>query len=145
MSNNTTPSELARPSMAGNGNALKHGVYALSKGALKLRARSVRRLVTQKYEECPWLMPTDRSTVRSWAEVVRLKAVAYTALETLGMYRVDGKDVVGRRLLTDYMRLSNLELQYADALGFTVRGRYANHVHAGNGRGLAEAPERDEG
>ena len=67
-------------------NSLQHGLYTRDKDALKLRARAVRRLVAKAYELCPWLTPTDRPTVQGWTEVVKLKSVAFVALERSNPY-----------------------------------------------------------
>ena len=58
---------LARPSMAGNQNAVREGFYTRDKEALKLRARAVRRLVEKAYRICPWLTPMERRISRSLA------------------------------------------------------------------------------
>ena len=125
---------LAHPGKAGNQNALDHGLYTRDKNALKLRARSVRRLVNKAYELCPWLTPTDRATVQTWAEVVKLKSICFVALEKTGVYRVDGDDLVGRRLLDEYRRLSTLELRFAGELGLTPVSRVNLGVGAAMGQ-----------
>ena len=130
----TALSPNARP---GNHNAVKEGFYARDKHALKLRARAVRRLVENAYRVSPWLTDTDRPSVRAWAEVVKLKAIAFVALEKLGIYRVQGDDLVGRRMLDEYRRLSQLELAYAKELGFTPASRAAMRVDVLEGDGLA--------
>ena len=86
----------ARP---GNQSAVKEGFYTQDRYALKLRARSVRRMVNNSYQICPWLTATDRPTVQGWAETVKLKAIAFVALEKQGIYRLQGDDLVGRRML----------------------------------------------
>ena len=121
----------------GNQNAVQEGFYARDKYALKLRARAVRRLVENAYRVCPWLTDTDRPTVRAWAEVVKLKAIAFVALEKLGIYRVQDGDLVGRRMLDEYRRLSQLELAYARELGFTPSSRASMRVDVLEGDDLA--------
>lgn len=91
---------------AGNQNAARHGLYTNDRNALRLRTRAVRRLVDKAYQVASWLTETDLLTVRAWAEVVKLKAIAFVALEREGIYRVDGEDLVGRRMLEEYRRLS---------------------------------------
>ena len=80
---------------------------------LSLRAQSVRRLVNKAYTCCPWLTEMDAPTVRAWAEVVKLKAIAFNALERTGIHRVNGDDIIGRRLLADYRQPFQTELAYA--------------------------------
>ncbi len=137
MVENETAKALARPSMEGNQNARKSGFYSHSTNELSLRARSVRRLVNKAYACCPWLTEMDAPTVRAWAEVVKLKAIAFNALEGMGIYRVDGDDIIGRRLLADYRQLSQTELAYAKELGFTPASRAAMRVDALTGDDLA--------
>lgn len=120
-----------------NQNATTNGLYSRDRYALKLRGRAVRRLVDKAYQVCPWLTPTDRPTVQGWAEVCKLKAIAFVALEKQGIYRVDGDDLVGRRMLDDYRRLSQLELAYSRELGFTPVSRAALRVDALAGARLA--------
>ncbi len=127
-----TPASKARP---GNSNALVHGLNSRNKVVLKLRSRAVFRLVRNLYGIAPWLTATDRSTVQSWAEVVKLKAAAFAALERDGPYRLtpDG-DTVGRRLLGEYARLAVLELAYAKELGLTPAARASLGVSVATGR-----------
>ena len=132
-----TQSSLVRPSMAGNRNTRKSGFCSHSTNELSLRARSVRRLVNKAYAVCPWLTETDAPTVRAWAEVVKLKAIAFNALERAGIYRVNGDDIIGRRLLTDYRQLSQVELAYAKELGFTPASRAAMRLDVLTGDDLA--------
>ena len=82
--------------------AAKGGFYTRDRNALKLRARAVRRLVNGAYQKCPWLTATDRPTVQARGEMVKLKSIAFVALEKLGIYRVQGDDLVGRRMLEEY-------------------------------------------
>ena len=124
----------ARP---GNQSAVKEGFYTRDRYALKLRARAVRRVVNKAYQICPWLTATDRPTVQGWAETVKLKAIAFVALEKLGIYRVQGEDLVGRRMLDEYRRLSQLELAYAKERGFTPASRAAMRVDVLEGDDLA--------
>ena len=131
----STNKEMVHPGKKGNQNAAQHGLYTRDKDALKLRARAVRRLVEKAYVQCPWLTATDRSTVQAWAETVKLKAVCFVALERSNPYLVKDGDIVGRRLLTDYMRLGNLELSYAKELGLTPHARLSlgiKHLEAGD-------------
>lgn len=125
----TTIAKNPKGGQPGNANATRHGFYSHDKNTLQLRARAVRRLVNKAYEVAPWLSPTDMPTVRSWAELAKLKAAAFAVLEKVGPYRVDGNDVSARRLLKEYMRLSALELSYARELGFTPAARVSLGVH----------------
>lgn len=130
----TALSPQARPF---NTNSVKHGLYTRDKDALKLRARAVRRLVEKAFQLCPWLTPTDRPTVQAWAETVKLKAVCFMALERSNPYRADDGDLVGRRLLGDYIRLGSLELSYAKELGLTPTSRISLGVDLARGVDLA--------
>jgi len=134
--------QLARGGQPGNQNAARHGLYTRDKDALKLRARAVRRLVAKAYGLCPWLTPTDLPTVRAWAEVVKLKAVAFVALERANPYRLDDGDLVGRRLLGDYRALATLELAYAKELGLTPASRVSLGVDLARGLDLASSMAR---
>ena len=138
----TALSSQARP---GNQNAAQHGLYTQDRNALKLRARAVRRLVAKAYDLCPWLTPTDHPTVQAWAEVVKLKAVAFMALERSSPYREHNGDLVGRRLLSDYMRLGSLELSYAKELGLTPASRVSLGVDMARGLDLAAEMARRDG
>ena len=133
----TAIQETKRSSMLGNQNAAVHGLYTRDKDALKLRARSVRRLVNKAYQLCPWLTPTDRPVTQSWAETVKLKAICFTVLEKLGAYRADGDDLAPRRLLNEYRLLSQLELTYAKELGLTPQSRMSLGIKALEGGDLA--------
>ncbi len=93
--------------------------------------------MNRAYQICPWLTATDRPTVQGWAETVKLNAIAFVALEKLGIYRVQGEDLVGRRMLDEYRRLSQLELAYAKELGFTPASRAAMRVDVLEGDNLA--------
>jgi hypothetical protein len=125
----------------GNQSARTHGFYSQDKNVLKLRARAVRRLVAAAYKVCPWLTDTDIHTVRSWAEVVKLKAAAFAALEKTGPFAVRDGDLQGRKLLSDYERLSKLELAYAERLGLTPTSRIQLGVDVARGRVLNAAEE----
>ena len=129
----------ARPQ---NQNARSHGLYTQDRYALKLRARAVRRLVNKAYELCPWLTPTDRVTVQTWAEVVKLKSICFVALEKTGVYRADGDDLVGKKLLDEYRRLSQLELSYAKELGLTPVSRINLGVDVAKGRYFGDLAEQ---
>ena len=132
----------ARGGQPGNQNTVKHGLYTRDKNALKLRARAVRRLVAKAYDLCPWLTPTDWSTVQAWAETVKLKAVCFVALERTNPYREDNGDLVGRRLLQDYMRLGSLELAFAKEIGLTPAARVSMGVDLAKGLDLAAQAAR---
>ena len=95
---------LSRPSMGGNQNASKAGIYATTGNSLKLRHRRVKRLVDKAFGECTWLQSSDLPTVRSWAETVVLKAVCFAVLQHSNVYRVDMAtgDLLGKRLLMDW-------------------------------------------
>ena len=69
--------------------------------------------------------------------MVKLKAIAFNALERTGIYRVDGDEIIGRRLLADYRQLSQTELAYAKEQGFTPASRAAMRVDALTGDDLA--------
>jgi len=121
-----------------NTNAVKHGFYAHTTSDLKLRARRVRRLVAKAYQTCPWLCDSDLTSVRAWGEVCILKAIAFNALDRVGIYREDDNgDLVGRRLLGDYRSLAQLELAYGKELGFSPAARAAMRVDALQGDDLA--------
>ena len=53
-----------------------------------------------------------------------LKAVCFAVLQQSNVYRVDldTGDVLDKRLLLDWSRLSGLELSYSKELGFTPAG-----------------------
>lgn len=133
-----TPESQARP---GNSNGLKHGAYASGKSVLRLRARAVRRLVDQLYVACPWLGPTDVQTARKWAEVVKVGASLFAALEVAGPYNTSGGDVIPRRILSEYRQLAALELQLATALGLTPVARATLGVDIARGRAYDAASE----
>ena len=122
---------------SGNQNSAVHGLYSHDAGALKLRARSVRRLVAKAYELCPWLTATDRPVIASWAEVVKLKSICYTALEKSGVYSEMDGDLIPKRLLNEYRMLSQLELSYAKELGLTPASRISLGVDLARGLDLA--------
>ena len=131
---------LRRPGApAGNPNVVKSGFCSHSTKDLKLRARKTRRLVVKAYAVCPWLTETDMPTVRAWGEIVILKAIAFNALDRVGIYRVDpeSNDIIGRRLLADYRQLYQTELAYAKELGFTPATRAPMRVDALTGDDLA--------
>ena len=135
----TDSKTLARPSMQSNGNALKHGLYAKTADALRLRTRRVRRLVRGVYDACPWLQDSDTACVKSWAELEIMTATIFTYLEATGL--ITGKekdgDLVPRRLLADYAKLSALKLQREMALGLTPVARAQLRVAVGQGDDLA--------
>ena len=120
-----------------NQSSAKHGLYTQDRNSLKLRARSVRRLVDKAYSLCPWLTPTDKPVVQSWAEAVKLKSICFVALEKLGMYRAEDGDLTPRRLLNEYRLLSQLELAYAKELGLTPASRISMGVDLAKGMDLA--------
>ena len=124
----------------GNQNATSHGIYATTGNSLKLRHRRVKRLVDKAYMECPWLQRSDLPTVRSWAETVVLKAVCFAVLQQSNVYRVDlvSGDVMGKRLLLDWSRLSSLELAYAKELGFTPAARASLGLDIAKGKFFKE-------
>ncbi len=129
-------------SRPGNQSAVKEGFYTRDRYALKLRARAVRRMVNNAYRICHWLTATDRPTVQGWAETVKLKAIAFVALEKQGIYRLQGDDLVGRRMLDEYRRLAQLELAYAKELGFTPASRAAMRIDVLQGDDLAAKAAR---
>ena len=57
-----------------------------------------------------------------------IEGYCFVALEKLGIYRVQGEDLVGRRILDEYRRLAQLELAYAKELGFTLGSRAAMRI-----------------
>ena len=136
---NTTPSGLARPSMAGNSNALRHGLHATSKSALLLRTRKVRRLAKRVQEACPWIRPEQMPVVRSWCELEYIGAAMFTVLETAGVIstRMKDGDLAPRRLLSDYARIKGLQLQYSRELGITPASYAQVRVDALQGDDLA--------
>ena len=92
------------------------------------------------YVECPWLQASDLPTVRSWAETVVLKAVCFAVLQQSNVYRVDRVtgDVLGKRLLMDWARLSSLELAYSKELGFSPASRASMGLDIAKGKFFKE-------
>jgi hypothetical protein len=68
----------------------------------------------------PWLEPSDWPTCRAWAELEFLAGQVYAALRALGVLNKAGE---ARRLLDDYRRLRQAQLQYATALGMSPAAR----------------------
>ena len=147
----TASTELAERRTRGgqprNGNALKHGLYAKSRDALRLRTRRVRRLVNKVYEACAWLQDSDMACAKSWAELEIMTATMFTYLEQTGIIVNDSKngDLVPRRLLADYGRLNGLKLQREKELGLTPMARMSLGVKVMEAGDLAAEMQRARG
>jgi hypothetical protein len=102
--------------------ATKTGLYVRAAPGLKLRDRKVTRLAVKVRAVLPWLEPADWPTVRAWCELEYLAGQVYAALRTYGVVNPSGE---ARRLLDDYRRLRQVQLQYATALGMSPAARMA--------------------
>lgn len=99
------------------------------------------------YDACPWLQESDTACVKSWAELEIMTATIFMYLEQTGM--ITGKekdgDLVPRRLLADYAKLSPLKLQREMALGLTPASRASMRVDSVHGDDLASRAGRLRG
>jgi hypothetical protein len=102
----------------------KHGMFSISKDAIKQRQETVRRLVGQAYRAMHWLTDADRATVRSWAELEIITSQAFNNLVGEGILQKD-KSRNPRRLLTDYRQLKMTQLAYEKELLMTPAARAA--------------------
>ena len=114
----------ARPQ---NQNAAKHQVYSRSPNVLRLRSRRVSSRVRQARKRYWWLNDDKNlPTLKTWATLVVLTEDMGAALVRLGAWsRVQGEDLIPRRLLTDYSRLVSQKTQLEDRLGITYSSRRA--------------------
>jgi hypothetical protein len=107
-------SPLERPKRAST------GLYVRAQAGLRLRDKKVERLARKMRQVMPWLEPSDWPTCRAWAELEFLAGQVYAALRALGVLNKAGE---ARRLLDDYRRLRQAQLQYATALGMSPAAR----------------------
>ena len=110
----------------GNQNAAKHTLYGVTQNALRLRTRRVQRRVSNCYKNYPWLMPTDRPAVRSWAELDVITSIMFTILENTGVISGTSKgDITLRRMLGEYRLMMMTKRNYEHDLGMSPAGRLA--------------------
>ncbi len=128
-------------------NPLKHGLFAKSSQALKLRSRRTRYLFRKVSATLPWLQPSDMPVLRSWCELEIIGASIFTILESADV--ISGKDENGdlrpRRLLNEYARIKGLQLQYASALGMGPGARATLRLDAFRGDDLAQELAKERG
>jgi hypothetical protein len=100
--------------------AVKTGIYVKAENSLKLRHRSVRRLVGKLYVALPWLTPADEPAARAWSELEILRQRVFSDLMTRGLTTSDGE---ARSLLREHRQMATTQLAYGRELGMTPAAR----------------------
>ena len=135
-----TKSALVRPSMGGNQNARRHGLYATQKNDLLRRDRRVRYRVDKYRKACSWLnRPEFWGVLREYCGLeVRLTDID-SVLARVGIYsnKLKDDDLVPRRLLHEQAKLASLYLAYARELGLTPASAATMRVSVLEGDQLA--------
>ena len=133
---------LLHPGKEGNTNAVKHGLYATSKNALRLRTRRVQRRVLNAYKNYPWLQATDKPSVQSWAELDVMTSIMFALMQEKGIIgdnlAKDG-DLTPRRLLGEYRQFMAQKAKYEHELGMSPSGRLSLGVKTLEGGDLVTA------
>lgn len=101
---------------------VRSGLYVRSPNGVRLRDRSVQRLVRKMQKLMPWLQPSDYPAMRAFAELEILSATVFAELKRGGVLNKDGE---GRRLLNDYRQLRLAQLAHQRELGMTPSSRVA--------------------
>ena len=138
----TALSGQARP---GNQNAAKHDAYSKDRKVLQLRSRRVTYRVNLAQKTYWWLKDEKNlPTLRTWATLAVLCEDMGNVLVNLGSWsRVQGEDLIPRRLLTDFSRLVGQKTQLEDRLGITYSSRRAFALDGLDGYGdLAEQMQK---
>jgi len=115
--------EVGRP--RGSGHAMT-GFYVKSPKGVKLRDRSVQRIVAKVRELCPWLESQDLPLVRRWAELEYHASRLHAYLRVLG--EVNGQ-AEPRRLLDELRKLGLAQAALSDRLGLNPAARMTIKAH----------------
>ena len=143
----TEETALARPSMAGNANAIRHGAFAQSKKVLALRRKRIQYRVRLLFDGdvrngyppvAPWLVEPDRPLAMSWSRAKDMVDVMFSYLEQAGLIvgSKDG-DLVIRSLEGKLRQWMDTEMKLSDRLGLNPAARAALRVDALTGDDLA--------
>ena len=100
----------------------RSGLYVKAAPGIKLRDRKVSRLVRKMRTVMPWLEPADLPAARAWAELEYLAGQVYAVLRIGSVVNAKGE---GKRLLDDYRKLRQAQLQFSRELGLTPAARMA--------------------
>ncbi len=115
----TTPSVKRGGRTPGSGHA-KTGIYVRSPDGLKLRDRSVQRIVAKMCALCPWIEGPDLPLLRRWCELELHASYVHAALRKFGILNREGE---ARRLLDEHRKLSLAQLAIGAELGLNPRAR----------------------
>jgi hypothetical protein len=103
----------------GSGHALT-GLYVKSPKGLKLRDRSVQRIVAQMRELCDWIEPCDLPLLRRWAELEIHASRVHGFLKLIGDVNSQGEP---RRLLDELRKIALAQAAIGSQLGFSPASR----------------------
>ncbi len=115
----TNPPARSRGRPRGSGHA-KTGVYVRSPNGLKLRDRSVQRIVAKTRALCPWIQGPDLPLLRRWSELELHASYVHAALRKFGILNGRGE---ARRLLDEHRKLSLAQLAIGAELGLNPHAR----------------------
>jgi hypothetical protein len=104
------------------------GYYVKSPKGLKLRDRSVQRIVAQMRELCDWIEPCDLPLLRRWAELEIHASRVHGFLKLIGDVNQQGDP---RRLLDDLRKIALAQAAIGAQLGFSPASRAALHQPGG--------------
>jgi hypothetical protein len=105
----------------GSGHAMT-GYYVKSPNGLKLRDRSVQRIVAKMRELCPWIETPDLPLLRRWAELELHASRIHAFLKIIGEVNSAGDP---RRLVNELRMLAQAQASLGAQLGLSPASRMA--------------------
>src|SRR6266851_3953732 len=106
----------------GSGHAMT-GYYVKSPAGLKLRDRSVQRIVAQMREECGWIRACDLPLLRRWAELEIHATRLHAFLKMIG--EVNSATGEPRRLMDELRKVALAQAALGAHLRFSPASRAA--------------------
>jgi hypothetical protein len=98
------------------------GLYVKSPKGLKLRDRSVQRIVAKMRELCPWIEMQDLPLLRRWAEIELHASRIHAFLKLIGEVNNQGDP---RRLINELRMLAQTQASIGAQLGLSPASRMA--------------------
>jgi hypothetical protein len=111
---------------ASKGQHIKSRLYVRAENGLRLRDRKIGHLVEKMRSVMPWLEESDIPACRAWAQCEVMVDMTYAILRKVSIINAQGEP---RRLLADFVRLRNFQLQYAREPAMTPAAKIAIKVN----------------
>ncbi len=112
------------------------GFYSKSEKGLRLRDRSVVRIVSKMRELCPWIEPPDLPLLRRWAEIEHHATRIHAFLKIIG--EVNSATGDPRRLVNELRMLAQAQASIGAQLGLSPASRMA--IKADGSRAAFDLP-----